>query len=67
MVGCLLTATCGCIWKNETTKKCIGAADSVKRFDDDDDDDDDRDDSNETGNPYRFDSDETGALKKKCI
>ena len=35
----------------------------MKRFDDDDDDDDD-DDSNETGNPYRFDSDETGGIKK---
>ena len=33
----------------------------MKRFDDDDDDDDD-DDSNETGNPYRFDSDETGGI-----
>ena len=31
----------------------------MKRFDDDDDDDDD-DDSNETGNPNRLDSDETG-------
>ena len=40
-------------------KSVSGAADSVKRFDDDDDDDDD-DDSNETGNPYRFDSNETG-------
>ena len=38
----------------------------MKRFDDDDDDDDD-DDSNETGNPYRFDSNETGGIKKKCI
>ena len=35
----------------------------MKRFDDDDDDDDD-DDSNETGNPYRLDSDETGGIKK---
>ena len=33
----------------------------MKRFDDDDDDDDDYDDSDETGNPYRFDSNETGA------
>ena len=33
----------------------------MKRFDDDDDDDDD-DDSNETGNPDRFDSDETGGI-----
>ena len=38
-------------------KSVSGAADSVKRFDDDDDDDD----SNETGNPYRFDSDDKGA------
>ena len=30
----------------------------MKRFDDDDDDDD----SNETGNPYRFDSNETGGI-----
>ena len=35
----------------------------MKRFDDDDDDDDD-DDSNEAGNPYRFDSNETGGIKK---
>ena len=68
MVGCVLTATSGCVWKNETTKKCIAAAgrgaDSGKRFDDDDDDDDDDsddDDDDETGNPYLFDSDETGA------
>ena len=38
----------------------------MKRFDDDDDDDDD-DDSNETGNPYRFDSDETGGIKKNAF
>ena len=41
-------------------KSVSGAADSVKRFAMDDDDDDDDDDSNETGNPYRFDSNETG-------
>ena len=42
----------------------------MKRFDDDDDDDDDDsndDDSNETGNPYRLDSDETGGIKKNAF
>ena len=38
----------------------VGAAVSVKRFDDDDDDDD-NDERDKTGNPYRFDSNETGA------
>ena len=42
-------------------KSVFGAACSVKRFDDDDDDDD----RDETGNPYRLDSDETGGIKKK--
>ena len=35
----------------------------MKRFAMDDDDDDDDDDSNETGNPYRFDSDDKGGIK----
>ena len=54
-------------WTGKTIKKCIAAADSVKRFDDDDDDDDDDDSDDETGNPYRFDRDENRGIKKNAF